>query len=113
MAVWAPPTELDRVAAVVLSPVAALVSWWRRAGTGLGEGTIRYRARDLLDLPLPADAARWDAAAALVPRLDESGADPLEVLDRLAREMLVAYRLPPGAADEVHAWWWARLPTGR
>ena len=86
------------VAALVSPPVAALLRR-RRAGSGMSATTVRVTAKDLLDVPLPADRVRWAAAAAALSR----GATWAEH----GSAMCSAY----GADDPaVLAWWLDALP---
>jgi hypothetical protein len=92
--------DLWRVAAVLSSPAASAVLAHRRAGSGMGPGTLRVRAADLLDLPWPAEQRALDRAAACLRRGDLVGA---------ARATGHAFG---GDVDQLLDWWLARLPRG-
>ncbi len=110
ISVHAPVAELGRVAALLLAP--PLSAWARRAygGAGLSADAIKLAAKQLLDLPLPPDRARWAEAAALVePRSQESPRDRHHRLVRVGRLMTQAY----GEPERVFEWWRARLRAPR
>jgi hypothetical protein len=67
-------------------------------------------ARDVAELPLPADAAAWDDAAVALRAVATApgplgGGGPTEALDAFTAAAAAAYGSPP----EVVAWWRARL----
>ena len=99
------PDELWRLAAAVLSPAATAWLARRSAGTGLDRGALKVAGPDLVALPLPGDAAAWDAAAvALRAFVDAPVAGALDAyLDAAAR----AY----GVSPLVTAWWRGRAGT--
>lgn len=102
--------DLWRIAAVFLSPPATLVAARRHLGAARSDGALKVSATGLLALPTPADRGRWDQAASQVR--SASGAVDTAArrrhLQAAARTMLAAYGLPP--ADDLLAWWEARLP---
>ena len=100
ISVVAQPADLWRVAAVLTCPAVAVEAARRHLGSGRNARALRLRAREVLELPLPADRGRWDEAAALL----RSGA-PLEVAGRTMDE---AYGLV--GDDELLAWWTGLLP---
>lgn len=112
ISVFAPVADLWRIAAVLTCPAVALVAARRHLGSGRNARSIRLRATEVLDLPLPADRAAWDAAAALLAA--GRGADGLEDhVDRLRQVgtlMDEAYGLV--GDDELLEWWRERLPRG-
>lgn len=107
------PADLWHVAAVLSAPpVAALVAR-RSLGGGLSRDAVRLPARQVLELPLPEDGDHWNAAARWV-REAHAAADPAGRLDALCRagaESCAAYGLAGDEADEVLAWWRARLAS--
>jgi hypothetical protein len=90
------PGDLWRLAAAVLSPAATAWLARRAAGTALDRRALRVAAPHLATLPLPADAAAWDAAAAALRRV---GDDPG------AREEYLAAAGAAYGAPELAAWW--------
>ncbi|MCU1455801.1 MAG: hypothetical protein JWN46_3947 [Acidimicrobiales bacterium] len=98
----APPERLPELAAVIASPVIAALALARTAGTALGDGAIKLSARQVLDLPLPCDAAAWAEGTAALASGD---------LDAFAPAMTAAYAV--ARDDPVIAWWRARLPPSR
>jgi len=97
IAVVAPADRLWAVAAVICSPVATALAVRRTGGTALSARAIKLSARQVLELPCPADPAAWEAGAAHLRDGD---------LDRFADAMAVAYGLDPDHA--VTAWWHGR-----
>jgi hypothetical protein len=66
-------------------------------------------------VPLPADRVAWDDATTLLLEV-VAGSDPRPLGDdeptrRFGEAMAAAAGLPADAADQVVAWWLARLPT--
>lgn len=108
ISVSADPDDLARVAAVLLAPPVVAWAWQRWFGSAMSVDALKLAARQVLELPLPADRPVWDEAAALVAGADqvESG-EVAQVVDRVATLMNRAYR----ADDEVLAWWRARRPS--
>ena len=97
IAVHAPPAELFRVAAVLSAPPVSAWASAAYAGVALASDAIKLSARQVVQLPLPADEGLWNDAA-----------DALRDGDLLAagRQMTVAY----GADEAVFDWWKGRLP---
>ncbi|MEL7158056.1 MAG: hypothetical protein AAFN30_15865, partial [Actinomycetota bacterium] len=105
IAVTAGPADLDRVAAVLLAPPVALWAWRRWFGSAMSVDAVKLAARQVAQLPLPADSGAWASASAMVAEAD--GLGPGEAWDRslaVAELMTRAY----GADDEVFAWWCGR-----
>lgn len=106
IAVTADPADLDRVAAVMLAPPVVLWAWRRWFGTALSVDAVKLAAKQVGELPLPADAELWDRAAALVAASD--ALEPSAAWDRtveVAELMNDAY----GADQDVFRWWRSRL----
>ncbi len=93
----ADPTDLWRVAAVLLSPVASAWMLHHRAGSGLSDDTIRVSARSVTELPLPTDRDRWAEAAELVQRWHDDPSDRGR-RRRFATAAIDAYETSPTAA---------------
>jgi len=100
ISVVAPLADLWRVGAVLTCPAVALEASRRHLGSGRNARSMRLRAQEVLELPLPADREAWDEAADLLER----GAPLVEV----GRRMDEAYGL--GDDDELLAWWIDLLP---
>ncbi|HKE75445.1 MAG TPA: N-6 DNA methylase [Acidimicrobiales bacterium] len=97
------PGDLWRLAAAVLAPAATAWLARRAAGTALTRRGLRVAAPDLAVLPLPADAAAWDDAAAAARVLaGDPGADPGPFLAAAG----AAYRAP-----DLAGWWRDRQTT--
>lgn len=129
IAVHADPDQLDRVAAVLLAPPVVAWAWRRWFGTALAIDAVKLAARQVGELPLPADLDRWGEAAALLAG-EPAGAAPAgapaglrpgpvdqgagaegraaarAVALEVARLMTEAY----GATPSVFEWWRERLP---
>jgi hypothetical protein len=94
-------TDVDHLWGVAALLTAPGVSAWalrHHGGAALNPGAIKLSARQVLDVPLPADEAAWhEAATALaVGRILDAG-----------RAMSRAF----GTGEDVFEWWRARLPT--
>jgi hypothetical protein len=86
--------DLWLVAAVLLAPPVAAWAAYRHLGSGLGVTSLRLRASEVLDLPLP--PGRWTSAAELL----QAGE-----LDAAAGELCGAYGLDGADQDQVLSWW--------
>ncbi len=105
IAVLCEPSDLDRVAAVLLAPPISLWAWRRWFGTALSVDSLKLAARQVAELPLPADEAHWAEAAELLAESGEEG--PVVAWDR-ALEVATIMTEAFGAGPEVLAWWSAR-----
>lgn len=108
IAVHAPADRLWHLAAALGAPPVS--AWALRAalGAALSSDAVKLSARQVLDLPLPADRAAWDDAAALaraVPPVHDPGRRA--ALERYGAAACVAYGVDPG---DVLPWWLGRLP---
>jgi hypothetical protein len=83
---------------VLTCPAVAAEATRRHLGSGRTSRSVRLRAAEVLELPLPADRARWDDAA----RLLQQGRPLAEV----GAAMDAAYGLE--GDDELLAWWLER-----
>jgi hypothetical protein len=106
IAVHAPTHELDRVAAVLLAPPVVAWAARRSVGAGLQPEAVKLAARQVLEVPLPADGAAWAEAAALVAGHDATRAADPERLRAVGEAMCRAYGVE---ADPLLGWWWERL----
>lgn len=97
------------LAAVLNSPVASLWAYRRFAGSALSRDAIKVAARQVLEIPLPADAEAWEDGAELLRRSvpvtqrDEWNA----AMGEYGAAMCTAY----GVGPEVLGWWLERLPS--
>jgi len=111
IAVHAEADQLDRVAAVLLAPPVVVWAWRRWFGTAMAIDAVKLAARQVREVPLPADLTRWDEAAALLGAgtarapVDEDAdggrAAARAVALEVARLMTAAY----GAGPAVFDWW--------
>jgi hypothetical protein len=60
------PSDLDRLLAALLAPAATAWAVRNYGGTALHGDAVKLSAKQVLDLPLPADCEAWDAAALAV-----------------------------------------------
>lgn len=107
IAVHAEGDDLWRALAVLLAPP---ISAWARAcysGAALSADAIKLSARQVLDLPLPVDATRWDRAAGLLAAAWDGHCIERRALVEAGHLMTGAY----GCDPEVDRWWEARLPA--
>ncbi len=105
--------DLDRIGALLTSPPITMLATRRHAGSGFGGRSLRLSAGDLLALPVPADLAQWDVAAASFQVASE--ADDIEerhvALVACGRAMNEAFGLGPDLP--LLRWWMERLPDRR
>lgn len=98
--------DLARVAAVLLAPPVVAWAWRRWLGTALTVDTIKLAARQVAEIPLPADRAAWNDAAALIDdtQSDDPSIDPVRAWD-LALDVAVLMNRAYGASEDVVGWW--------
>lgn len=102
IAVHAEPEDLSLVAAVLLAPPVVAWAWQRWFGAALAVDALKLAARQVLELPLPADREAWREAADLISDAPISSIeDGWAVSCRVASIMTVAY----GADGAVLQWW--------
>jgi hypothetical protein len=94
----ADPGQVEAVAAVLTSPVAASWAWHRAAGTGLSPRTVRLGPRWLGELPWPAGDLTTATAAYRVGDVEACG-----------RAVQASY----GVTDEALLAWWMAAAVGR
>jgi hypothetical protein len=104
IAVCAEPRRLFDIAAVLLSPLTSAWAVRRSAGSALTGDAIKLAAKQVLDVPVPADAGAWSAGADHL----RQAASGLGDAAAFAAIMNRAYGLEPDG--ELTAWWLARLP---
>jgi hypothetical protein len=105
IAVLCQPHELDLVAAVLLAPPVSLWAWRQWFGAALAVDSLKLAAKQVGELPLPSDEARWVEASQILA--DHHGVGGAEAWDRaleVATVMTDAYEAGP----EVLAWWSSR-----
>ncbi len=101
------------LAALLSAPATSAHLHRVAAGSGLGPRSIRLSAQLLLSLPLPADRAAWDRAAALADEAATAAASGDrspggDALLGVAIAMNEAFGLD--SDHQVTAWWTSRLP---
>lgn len=98
--------DLARVAAVLLAPPVVAWAWRRWLGTALTVDTIKLAARHVAEIPLPADRAAWNDAAALIDdtRGADPSVDPIRAWD-LALDVAILMNRAYGASEDVVGWW--------
>ncbi len=100
--VTAPADRLWHLLAVLLAPPVVAHAATRYAGTGLTMRSVKLSAKQVAALPLPADAAAWDEAAALLPAAQRDHEGRSASLVQVAGLMCRAY----GVADPAVLGWW-------
>lgn len=107
IAVKARVDRLFDVAAVLLSPHTSAWAVRRTAGAALGTDAIKLSAKQILDVPLPADADAWLQGAEHLRGEGGGLGDPATFASIMNR----AYGLAPDG--ELAGWWLDRLPVHR
>ncbi len=108
VAVAAPVDRLALVAAVLLAPPISAWALHRVGGGALTADAIKLSARQVLEVPLPADEDRWRRAADLLAESDP-GSGPAPDPADFGAEMGAAYGLAPD--HPVLGWWLGRLTS--
>ena len=98
------PADVERLAAVLLSPTTSAWALAHAGGTALAPGMIKLSAAQIARIPLPADVEAWTEATSLVARAEPDWR-------HFGPAMLAAYRMEPD--HPVLIWWLARLPDAR
>ncbi|MGH9186916.1 MAG: HsdM family class I SAM-dependent methyltransferase [Acidimicrobiales bacterium] len=111
-------TAVDRlwdIAAALMSP--PITAWALRTygGTALAPDAVKLAARQVLEVPLPADRVAWAEGAALLrAAATEPPNEPAErrrLLLEAGRALTAAYQDAGARVDDVLlSWWAARLP---
>ena len=114
IAVIAPAERLWHVAAVLASPPASALGLRRHAGAALTRDALKLSAKQVLALPLPADAPAWDRGAdhlrsASMCAQVRDGDGWARELHAFGTAMCEAY----GASNDVLDWWERRLTSLR
>lgn len=108
LAVHADEEDLGFVAAVFLSPPVVAWAWQQWFGSALAVDALKLAARQVVELPLPADRGAWaEAASMLEEQQAETVAEGLALSGAVAEIMNRAY----GADRSVLDWWRARAKT--
>ncbi|MEM7272079.1 MAG: N-6 DNA methylase [Actinomycetota bacterium] len=112
VAVHGAPSDLDRVAAVLLAPPVVAWAWQRWFGSALAVDALKLAARQVAELPLPVDRGAWDEATAMIAALgdqiDRRPSDGWAAAVEVAEVMTRAYRADPAVTD----WWLGRARRG-
>jgi hypothetical protein len=99
------------VAAALMAPPVTAWALCVAGGTALTPTAVKLAARQVLEVPLPIDDDLWRRAAAALreaARAAPTGPD-LDDLTAVGATMCDAYGLPGTTAEQVTAWWRARL----
>lgn len=103
--------DLWPVAAMVMAPAIAADAAARSFGTALSVRAIKLAASDLLEMPLPIDAAAWRRGATLAERLQhEPAAARASLTARFVEAMAAGYGVAGESADRLASWWLERWP---
>jgi SAM-dependent methyltransferase len=93
---------VDEIAAVLTSPVAAVLAWRLAAGTGLSTTTIRVGPAVLARLPWPAGDLTGATQALAEGDVEACG-----------RAVTEAFAIDRKATESLIVWWRSQLPTPR
>ena len=108
LSIHAEPDDLNSVAAVLLAQPVVVWAYRLWFGTALSVDAIKLAARDLADVPLPADTGAWVEAALLVEQAEGVGPHRRrDILLEIGRLINMAY----GAPGDCLQWWIDRLGT--
>jgi hypothetical protein len=102
--------DVWRVMAVLSSPVASVWAHEVAAGGALSANSVRLRASQVLDIPLPANARAWDDGALFIGQAHVM--DPMMrrvLLSMAGDEMNRAYGIRGGPAKVLAKWWTDQL----
>jgi hypothetical protein len=106
IAVHADLAQLWHLAAAVSAPPVSALARLRTYGSALSASALKLSARQVLDLPLPADRAAWDDAARCAQEVPgTTGAGRREALAAFAAAGCAAYGVTGPEGDELAAWW--------
>jgi hypothetical protein len=107
------PSLLWKIGVLLTSPPVTLIAAVRHLGAALSSDALKLGAKDVLDLPLPADQNAWEQAAQLFrsASLSCEAAERRELLTAGAKLMCTAFGLP--GDEELLSWWAERLPGDR
>ena len=103
------PGDLWHLAAALSAPTVTVLAARRAVGAARSAGRIKLSARQVADLPLPADSTAWDEGADLARALHGFvRAATRDAWMEFGEVMGRAY----GASEEgLLEWWWARHPA--
>lgn len=98
------------VAAALMAPPACAWAAERTGGTALTPTALKLSARQLADLPMPANLDEWSVGAQHLRKVAiAANADEARVqLFAAGRALTAAHDLEPAEADAVMRWWAAR-----
>ena len=98
--------DLWHLAAALSAPAMTALATRRSVGAARSAGRIKLSARQVADLPLPADSTAWDEGASLARALHGAGsAATRDAWMDFGEVMGRAYGAP---GEDLLAWWWAR-----
>lgn len=114
LAVHADPEDLPWIAAVLLAPPVVAAAWERWFGAALAVDALKLAARQVAELPLPADRAMWERAADLIAIAVETRVllEPEEA-QVLVAEVAAIMNEAYGGNASVLGWWSQRAGRNR
>lgn len=89
--------ELEQIASVINSPIAALIAWHERAGTGLSPTSLRLSPSSVLNLPWPAN----DISPSALQTLSDGEFAAFGLM------MCESFGVSRSDAETITAWWQA------
>ncbi len=87
--------ELEQIASVINSPIAALIAWHERAGTGLSPTSLRLSPSSVLNLPWPAN----DISPAALQTLSDGNFSTFGMM------MCESFGVTRTNAETITEWW--------
>ncbi|MCH2140015.1 MAG: SAM-dependent methyltransferase [Phycisphaerales bacterium] len=103
---------LPRIASLLASPFAALIAIQRHLGLARNPDAIKLAARDVLDLPIPADEQQWIKAGQCFIEAQDAATstDRDHALEQSASYVHSAFKIDDAISQDLIAWWRQRLP---
>ena len=97
--------DLALVAAVLLAPPVVAWAWQRWFGAALAVDALKLAAKQVMELPLPADRLAWEEAAAMIR---ETPTATVAEGRAMSVEVAVIMNRAYGADESVLDWWRTR-----
>ena len=112
ISITAPTPILPGIAALLASPITALIAMNRHLGTARTPDTIKLSAKAVLELPWPADQDAMQTAGIKFRDAQHASTDSarFESLQEIAFLMMDAFSIKGPDRDTLFSWWHDRLP---
>ena len=104
--------DLPLVAALLASPIAAIIAMHRHLGAARSPQAIKVSASNVMNLPTPDNVAAWrQGGTSFVDAQNASNSDDrIKALTACARSIHAAFGIGDAASDALVTWWRERLP---